>query len=75
MCSCQSVKGTLRKDADMHSRDLSNLETDEEALEAASFDFGRVVRKRPRAIARPASAQEVAEIITAANLADCPVTV
>ena len=59
----------------MRSIDLSNLEIDEEALEAASFDFGRVIRKRPRAITRPASAQEVAEIITAANQADCPLTI
>ena len=54
---------------------MSNLETDEAALEAASLDFGRVIRKRPRAIARPGSAQDVVKIITAANLADCPVTV
>lgn len=44
-------------------------------MEAASFDFGRVVRKRPRAIARPSSAPDTAEIFAAANLADCPVTI
>ena len=59
----------------MRRMDLSNMETDGEALEAASFDFGRVIRKRPKAIARPTAALETAQIITAANQAACPVTV
>lgn len=51
------------------------LDTDEGALDAASVDFGRVVRRRPRAIARPTSAEEIAEIIRAANREEFPVTV
>lgn len=58
----------------MRRMDLSGLETGDEALDAASFDFGRVVRKRPRAIARPSSPREVAETIAAANRGPCPVT-
>ena len=65
----------LGRDADIRSVDLSNLETGDAALEAASFDFGRVVRKRPKAIARPLSAQNVVKIVAAANLAACPVTI
>ena len=50
------------------------METGEEALEQASRDFGRVFRKRPRAIARPRSAQDVVEIIRASNRQGLPVT-
>ena len=45
----------------------SNFETGDKALEAASLDFGRVVRRRPLAVARPQSAQEAADIVRAAN--------
>jgi FAD/FMN-containing dehydrogenase len=45
----------------------SDFNTGDEVLEAASLDFGRVVRRRPRAVARPQSAQETADIIRAAN--------
>ena len=58
----------------MRSLDLSNLETDDKALEEASRDFGRTVQKRPRAIARPHSAQDVVEIIRTSNRERIPVT-
>lgn len=37
--------------------------TDDAALEAASTDFGRVVVRRPAAVVRPASAEDVAAVV------------
>ncbi len=37
--------------------------TDEGALEAASTDFGRVAKRRPMAVVRPESAEDVAEAV------------
>ena len=62
-------------DAGAPGRGWAGLDTDEHGLEAASVDFGRVVRRLPRAIARPTSAEEVAQIIRAANHEKCPVTI
>ena len=50
------------------------METGKEALEQASRDFGRIFRKRPRAVARPQSVQDVVEIICASNRQGMPVT-
>ena len=58
----------------MHTTDRFNLETGEEALEEASRDFGRVFERRPRAVARPHSVQDVVEIIRASNTERMPVT-
>ena len=55
--------------------DLASLDRHEEALEAASRDFGRTVRKRPRAVARPNSVREVVEIIRQASRERTPLTV
>ena len=59
----------------MSVMDLSRLDRHEETLEAASRDFGRTVRKRPLAVARPNSVREVAEIIRQANRERIPLTV
>lgn len=58
----------------MSSVDLSQSETDERTLELASHDFGRTVRKRPRAVARPGSVQDVVDVIRKANLEGIPLT-
>ena len=57
------------------SRNFTNLETDEKALDAASYDFGRTVRRRPSAIAHPGTAQEVVEIIRKSNRQRTPLTI
>ena len=54
--------------------DRLTLETGEKTLEDASRDFGRVFEKRPRAVARPHSVQDVVEIICASNTERMPVT-
>ena len=51
------------------------LDQREETLEAASRDFGRTVRKRPLAVARPNSVGEVVEIVRHANRERIPLTV
>ena len=51
------------------------LDRHEAALEAASSDFGRTVRRRPRAVARPDSVDEVVEIVRHANQERIPLTV
>ena len=53
----------------------SVLETDEKALEAASYDFGRTVRRRPKAIARPGVVGEVVDIIRESNRQGTPATI
>lgn len=58
----------------MHSTGALDLEIGEEALEEASHDFGRVFRKRPRAIARPHSARDVVEIVRASYRERMPLT-
>ena len=58
----------------MRVMDLPRLDTSEEALEAASHDFGRTVSKRPRAVTRPSSVDEVVETIREANRKRIPVT-
>ncbi len=55
--------------------DLSTLDRHEGTLEAASRDFGRTVRKRPLAVARPNSVGEVVEIVRQANRERIPLTV
>ena len=52
----------------------SIYDTKEEALEAASHDFGRTMRKRPKTVAHPNSAQDVGEIIRTANRRGTSVT-
>ena len=54
--------------------DLSGFDTNAESLEAVSLDFGRVLHKRPQAVARVASAEEVSEIIRKAGRWGCPVS-
>lgn len=54
---------------------MRTLDQREESLEAASRDFGRTVRKRPRAVARPNSVGEVVEIVRHANRERIPLTV
>lgn len=58
----------------MSSVDLSYLENDAKTLEEASHDFGRTVQKRPRAVARPRSVQDVVDVIRKANREDIPLT-
>ena len=58
----------------MRHEDFSNMETDEKALDAASYDFGRTVQRRPRAIAHPETVQEVVEIIRESNRRRTPLT-
>ena len=43
-------------------------------LKVPSHDFSRTVRKRPRSIARPTSAQEVVKVIQEAGLTGVPLT-
>ena len=59
----------------MSVMDLSRLDRQEETLEAASSDFGRTVRKRPLAVARPNSVGEVVEVVRQANRERIPLTV
>ncbi len=54
---------------------LRNLEIGEEAMEAASYDFGRTVRKRPRAVAHPQDVQEVVDIVRELNRRRIPLTI
>ena len=55
--------------------DLSRLDRQAASLEAGSRDFGRTIRKRPLAVARPSSVREVVEIIRQANRDRVPLTV
>ena len=52
----------------------SGFDTDAESLQAASLDYGRVLCKRPRAVARATSANEVADIIRQSGRAGCPIS-
>ena len=59
----------------MYVNEPSNLDTDEDVLDAASYDFGRTVRRRPKAIARPGTVGEVVDLIRESNLQRTPVTI
>jgi cytokinin dehydrogenase len=51
------------------------LRTDDEALSAASADFGLFVNRRPVAVLEPASVQDVARVIRFANNHDLRIAV
>ncbi|MDA8018363.1 MAG: FAD-binding oxidoreductase [Thermoanaerobaculia bacterium] len=59
--------------------DLQNLcsgpvHTDPEHLDAFSVDYGAITRRVPKAVARPATADEVARLVVYANRHDLPVS-